>query len=181
MSWTRRAVIGPVAILVGACMACSDDQGARPSEAHPAQPSTALAATAASVTPSPAAARSAATPLVRPTAPAVASGELTRAVFSREGGTPGRGSSINGTARSGVEYEVRGTCTASNPDHVVAYDIQIAKADSSEPSVASGMIPCDGSETVDGLSALPSSVPLTIRITGLSDVTHAYAIVAPRT
>lgn len=63
----------------------------------------------------------------------------------------------------------------------MAYDIQIAKANSSEPSVASGMIPCDGSEIVDGLSALPSSVPLTIRITGLSDVTHAYAIVAPRT
>ncbi|MDP9815825.1 hypothetical protein [Spirilliplanes yamanashiensis] len=79
-----------------------------------------------------------------------------------------------------MEYQIRGACTSSRPDRVVEFDIRTAKAGGADSSIASGEIPCDGREVVNGLSTLPLSVPVTVSITGLSDVTYGYAIVAPQ-
>ncbi|WIM98381.1 hypothetical protein ACTOB_001980 [Actinoplanes oblitus] len=100
-------------------------------------------------------------------------------MLTQKGGHPAGETTLRRSARTGQQYGVQAACTAVTSGKTLSVEVRSGKPGASADPVATAVIPCDGTVTVNGLGTLPTEQTVVYLQGDQSDILTAYAIIAP--
>ncbi|WP_229074499.1 hypothetical protein [Actinoplanes sp. DH11] len=100
-------------------------------------------------------------------------------MLTQKDGHPAGETTLRRNARAGQQYGVQAACTSATSGKTLSVEVRSGRPGASADPIATAEIPCDGTMTVNGLGTLPAEQIIVYLQGDQSDVTSAYAIVAP--
>ena len=153
------------ALLLAFGTSCASDAAAPTSQASSAQPASTVSSPPTTAVPPDLA------------LPAVTPDEISRTVYLPK--TQTMSSTARRAATAGRPYTLDAACLSASPGRVIRYEVLSTGQDANVP-VASGDLPCDGSVIRNSMPLPATGIQVNLG-PDLTDVTAAYAVIAPST